>query len=122
MIAATGPSFEPLPSSTISISDANRIVAIVMPETGLFDEPTRPAMYADTEQNRKPATIITIVIGIETATLLHDRLIQHGERQREHHEPDQHRLHRHVFFGLVDHLGRAGARRCEAAAHARQER
>ena len=40
-----------------------------MPETGLFDEPTRPAMYADTEQNRKPATIMTIVIGIETTTL-----------------------------------------------------
>jgi hypothetical protein len=70
MIAATGPSFEPLPSSTISISDANRIVAIVIPETGLFDEPTRPAMYADTDENRKPATIITIVIGIETRTLL----------------------------------------------------
>ena len=44
MIAATGPIFESLPSSTISISEANRIVAMVMPETGLFDEPTRPAM------------------------------------------------------------------------------
>ena len=40
-----------------------------MPETGLFDEPTRPAMYADTDENRKPATIIMIVIGIETTKL-----------------------------------------------------
>ena len=31
---------------------------MVMPDTGLLDEPTRPAMYADTEQNRKPATIM----------------------------------------------------------------
>src|SRR6185369_7130317 len=69
MIAATGPSADLLPSSTISISDANRIVAMVMPETGLFEEPTRPAMYADTDENRKPATIITSVIGIETKTL-----------------------------------------------------
>ena len=37
------------PSSTTA---ANRMVAMVMPETGLFDEPTRPAMYAETEQNR----------------------------------------------------------------------
>ena len=44
MIAATGPSAAPLPISSRSSSDANRIVQIVMPETGLFEEPTRPAM------------------------------------------------------------------------------
>jgi hypothetical protein len=44
MIAATGPSGVAAPISTSSTSDANRIVQIVMPETGLFDEPTSPAM------------------------------------------------------------------------------
>ena len=34
----------PLPRIASRISEANRIVEIVMPETGLFDEPTRPAM------------------------------------------------------------------------------
>ena len=42
---------------------------IVIPETGLFEDPTRPAMYADTEQNRKPATIMMIVIGRLTLRL-----------------------------------------------------
>ncbi|KRG80259.1 hypothetical protein ABB33_17685, partial [Stenotrophomonas acidaminiphila] len=31
------------PSSISSITEANRMVAMVMPETGLLDEPTRPA-------------------------------------------------------------------------------
>src|SRR5512145_1946984 len=69
MIAATGPSAAPLPISSISTSEANRMVQMVMPETGLFDEPTRPAMYADTDTNRNPATIMMIVIGRLTATL-----------------------------------------------------
>ena len=38
------------------------MVAIVMPDTGLLDEPTRPAMYAETEQNRKPARIMMMAI------------------------------------------------------------
>src|SRR3546814_5832240 len=42
------------------------IVAMVMRETGLLDEPTSPARYADTETNRKPATIMMIVIGMLT--------------------------------------------------------
>ena len=62
MIAATGPSGAPCPISSSSNSDANRIVQMVMPETGLFDEPTRPAMYADTDVNTKPATIMITVI------------------------------------------------------------
>ena len=32
-----------------------------MPDTGLLEDPTRPAMYADTEQNRNPAT--TMITG-----------------------------------------------------------
>ena len=69
MIAATGPSAALRPISSISTTAANRIVQMVMPETGLFEEPTRPAMYAETEQNRKPATIMMIVIGRLTARL-----------------------------------------------------
>ena len=44
MIAAIGAEGEPRPRSKTSTSEANKIVAIVMPETGLFDEPTMPAM------------------------------------------------------------------------------
>ena len=44
MIVATGPAAAWRPMSSASISEANRIVQIVMPDTGLFDEPTRPAM------------------------------------------------------------------------------
>ena len=33
-----------------------------MPETGLFDEPTRPAMYDATAENKKPAITITTAI------------------------------------------------------------
>ena len=66
MIAATAPMLESLPSSSISTNDANRIVAMVMPDTGLFEEPTSPARYADTDTNRKPARIMIIVIGTLT--------------------------------------------------------
>src|SRR3546814_4621748 len=62
MIAATAPIGESRPSNSTSTSEANRIVAMVMPETGLLDEPTSPARYADTETNRKLATIMMIVI------------------------------------------------------------
>jgi len=52
MIAATAPSGAPpiptgvrpsLPSSSTSTAEANRMVEMVMPETGLLDEPIRPA-------------------------------------------------------------------------------
>ena len=66
MTAATGPIAESLPRKANNTSAANRIVAMVMPDTGLLDEPTRPAMYADTEQNRKPAT--TMITDIATPT------------------------------------------------------
>ncbi len=44
MMAATGPASLSLPIKTNSTTAENRIVAMVMPETGLLDEPTRPAM------------------------------------------------------------------------------
>ena len=44
MIAATGPTALPRPISPSNTTAANKIVAMVMPDTGLFDEPTRPAM------------------------------------------------------------------------------
>mgnify|MGYP002152038310 CR=1 FL=1 len=40
----TGPTVLLRPISSISTTAANRIVAMVMPETGLFELPTRPAM------------------------------------------------------------------------------
>lgn len=43
-IAATGPAGLPWPSINSSRSDALRMVAMVTPLMGLFDEPTRPAM------------------------------------------------------------------------------
>src|SRR5262245_10740933 len=67
--AATGPIDELLPRNAASTSAANRMVAIVMPDTGLFDVPTRPAMYADTEQNRNPAMIMITDIARATPTL-----------------------------------------------------
>ena len=44
------------PSTQRSNSDVLRIVAIVTPETGLFDDPTRPAIYPATEAKTNPAT------------------------------------------------------------------
>ncbi len=74
------------------------MVPMVMPDTGLLDEPTRPAMYADTELNRKPATIMMIVIGNGHGEVLHDGVIEPGQRQGEHHQADQHGFHRQVSF------------------------
>src|SRR5690349_16292120 len=69
MTAATGPIVDSLPRNASNTNAANRIVAIVMPETGLLDEPTRPAMYADTEQKRNPATTMITDIAAPTPTL-----------------------------------------------------
>jgi hypothetical protein len=60
---------EDLPRHPTSTSAANRMVAIVMPDTGLLDEPTRPAMYAETEQNRNPATTMITAMARPTPTL-----------------------------------------------------
>ena len=43
-VGITLPTVEPLPMTASSTRDANRMVEIVMPDTGLFDDPTRPAM------------------------------------------------------------------------------
>ncbi len=67
--AATGPMALSLPIMSSSITAENRMVAMVMPDTGLLDEPTRPAMYADTEQKRKPMTTMMTVIGRLTASV-----------------------------------------------------
>ena len=42
--ALAAPTPEPVPKSANSSRDAKRIVAIVTPETGLFDDPTTPAI------------------------------------------------------------------------------
>ena len=42
--AATGPISLSGPIMSSSITAENRMVAMVMPDTGLFEEPTRPAM------------------------------------------------------------------------------
>ena len=44
MIVATGPREEWGPMSNNSTNAENRMVEMVIPETGLFEEPTRPAM------------------------------------------------------------------------------
>ena len=41
---ATAPMLDLPPTIHISTSDANRMVQMVMQDTGLFDDPTRPAM------------------------------------------------------------------------------
>src|SRR5262245_64585794 len=59
--AAIGPAGVSRPRPSSSSADT-RIVEIVMPDTGLFDEPTRPAMYEATAENRKPAITMTTAI------------------------------------------------------------
>ena len=44
MIAAAGPLTASPPISQTSSSDVKRMVAMVIPEIGLLDEPTSPAM------------------------------------------------------------------------------
>src|SRR5215207_2927019 len=65
-IAAGGPASGPRPRRSRRPAET-RIVEIVMPEMGLFDEPTRPAMYDDTAENRKPATTISTAIAAPIA-------------------------------------------------------
>ena len=42
---------------------------IVMPDTGLFEDPTRPAIYPLTEENKNPATIMITAIAMLTPML-----------------------------------------------------
>ena len=92
----------PLPISTSSSSDANRIVQIVMPDTGLFDEPTSPAMYADTEQNTKPATIMMTVIGRLTPRLPTISWYRIASGSVNSTRPIRIALHRQVLLGVRD--------------------
>ncbi len=52
-IAAAAPLTEPVPNKASNKSEENKIVAIVTPEIGLLDEPTTPAMYDATAENKK---------------------------------------------------------------------
>ena len=89
---------------------------MVMPDTGLFDEPTRPARYADTDTNRKPATIMMIAIGMLTPHWPRSAWYSSEQRQHEEHQRDQHPLHRQVAFGLGDDVRRrpCAPRRCRS--------
>ena len=57
------------PTIHMRTSEANRMVQMVIPETGLFDEPTRPAMYPLTDENKNPATIMITAIASATPTV-----------------------------------------------------
>ena len=61
IIALAAPTPDPVPKSANNKIEVKRIVAIVTPEIGLFDDPTTPAIYAATAEKRKPNTIIIIV-------------------------------------------------------------
>ena len=67
MIAAAGPLTAPLPISSTNSKAETTTVAIVNPESGLLDEPTRPAMYAATPEKIKPVMTIVTAIVKETA-------------------------------------------------------
>ena len=60
IIAPAAPTPEPVPNNANNSMDEKRIVAIVTPEMGLFEDPTTPAMYPATAEKRKPKIIITI--------------------------------------------------------------
>src|SRR5689334_19623417 len=51
--AAVGPALGPAPSPS-RMSAVVSTVVIVIPETGLLDDPTSPAMYEATAENRNP--------------------------------------------------------------------
>ena len=72
IIALAAPTPEPVPNKANKNNEVNKIVAIVTPETGLFDDPTTPAIYAATAEKRKPKTIITIAnkAAIPTDTIM----------------------------------------------------
>tara|TARA_B100001175_G_C19491198_1_gene632684 strand:+ start:1931 stop:2155 length:225 start_codon:yes stop_codon:yes gene_type:complete len=61
MIALAAPTPDPVPKRANNKIEVNRMVAMVTPEIGLFDDPTTPAIYAATAEKRKPNTIIITV-------------------------------------------------------------
>src|SRR6202046_4114187 len=54
---ATAPIEDLPPTIHMSTSEANRMVQIVMPETGLFEDPTSPAIEPLTDEKRNTAHI-----------------------------------------------------------------
>src|ERR1700692_3749701 len=66
---ATAPIADLPPTIHMRTREANRMVQIVMPETGLFDDPTRPAMSPLTEENKNPATIMMTAMASATPML-----------------------------------------------------
>src|SRR5262245_35549527 len=66
-IAEAGPAGLPFPRTASSKREEQRIVAIVTPEMGLFEEPTTPAIYAATAQNKKHAHNIRMAMTADTA-------------------------------------------------------
>ena len=58
-IAAAAPFEESISKKLIIRSELNKMVAIVTPEIGLFEDPTTPAIYAATAENKKPKISIT---------------------------------------------------------------
>lgn len=60
--AAAGPAGCPDPMKSTSSRAATIVVATVTPETGLLELPTISAIYAATDEKRKAASAITIVI------------------------------------------------------------
>ena len=67
-MAAAGPFSESEPKMTTSIKEAVKIVAIVTPDIGLLELPTRPAIYPATAENKNPAMTINMAIKPVTAT------------------------------------------------------
>ncbi len=57
-----GPPISIAPISRHSNNAETRTVEMVTPEIGLFDEPTRPAMYPATAAKRKPVSSMTSAI------------------------------------------------------------
>ena len=70
MIAPAAPAVEPEPNIVSKSNEEKRIVAMVTPETGLFDEPTIPAIYDATAENKKPNINMTIDNKIAIGTVL----------------------------------------------------
>ena len=97
---------------------------MVMPDTGLLDEPTRPAMYADTEQNRNPATtMMTAIAQARLADTLSTMICSRGSPSGSVNSTMPMSTH---FIGRSRSVCAtlrvaAGARRGEAALHARDD-
>ena len=67
-MAPAAPTSDPAPNRTSNSKDENNIVAMVTPEMGLFEEPTTPAIYAATAENKKPKIIIKTAKSAATPT------------------------------------------------------